>query len=35
MQVGTPFLERVQYKLQERAKATMSHRPELEHYFDE
>jgi|HubBroStandDraft_3_1064219.scaffolds.fasta_scaffold2200961_1 hypothetical protein len=29
------FLERVQGKLQERARATMDRRLELEHYFDE
>ena len=35
VQVGTPFLERVQGKLQERARAIMDCRLELEHYFDE
>jgi hypothetical protein len=35
VQVGTPFLERVQGKLQERARAIMNRRLELEHYFDE
>jgi hypothetical protein len=35
VQVGTPFLERIQGKLQERARAIIDHRPELEHYFDE
>jgi hypothetical protein len=35
VQVGTPFLERVQRKLQERARAIMNRRLELEHYFDE
>jgi hypothetical protein len=35
VQVGTPFLERVQGKLQERARAIMNRRLEREHYFDE
>ena len=35
VQVGTPFLERVQAKLQERARAIIERRPELEHYFDD
>jgi hypothetical protein len=35
VQVGTPFLERVQGKLQERARAIIDRRPELEHYFDD
>ena len=35
VQVGTPFLERVHGKLQERARAIMDRRLELEHYFDE
>ena len=35
VRVGTPFLERVQGKLQERARAIMNRRLELEHYFDE
>ncbi len=35
VQVGTPFLERVQGKLQERARAIVDRRPELEHYFDD
>jgi hypothetical protein len=34
-QVGTPFLERVQGKLQERARAIIERRPDLEHYFDD
>jgi hypothetical protein len=34
-QVVTPFLERVQGKLQERARAIVNRRLELEHYFDE
>jgi hypothetical protein len=35
VQVGTPFLERVQGKLQERARALIERRPELGHYFDD
>jgi hypothetical protein len=35
VQVGTPFLERVQGKLQERARAIIERRPELERYFDD
>ena len=35
VQVGTPFLERIQGKLQERARAIIERRPELEHYFDD
>ena len=35
VQVGTPFLERTQGKLQERAGAIIERRPELEHYFDD
>ena len=35
LQVGTPFLERVQGKLQGRARAIMNRRLELEHYFDQ
>ncbi len=35
VQVGTPFLERVQGKLQERARAIIDRRPELERYFEE
>jgi hypothetical protein len=34
VQVGTPFLERVQGKLQERARAMIERRPELDRYFD-
>jgi hypothetical protein len=34
VQVGTPFLERTQAKLQERARAIIGRRPELERYFD-
>jgi hypothetical protein len=32
--VGTPFLERTQDKLQERARAIIQRRPELADYFD-
>ena len=32
---GTPFLERIQGKLQERARAIIERRPDLEHYFDD
>jgi hypothetical protein len=35
VQVRTPFLERVQGKLQERAHAIIERRPELAHYFDD
>jgi hypothetical protein len=35
IQVGTPFLERVQGKLQERARAIIERRPDLEHFFDD
>jgi hypothetical protein len=35
VQVGTPFLERVQGKLQERACAIVERHPELQHYFDD
>jgi hypothetical protein len=35
VQVGTPFLERTQGKLQERAGAIIERRPELEGYFDD
>lgn len=34
VEVGTPFLERTQGKLQERAGAIIEGRPELEGYFD-
>jgi hypothetical protein len=34
VEVGTPFLERTQGKLQERARAMIEHRPELDRYFD-
>jgi hypothetical protein len=35
VEVGAPFLERTQGKLQERARAIIRRRPELEHYFDD
>ena len=35
VQVGTPFLERIQGKLQERARAIIERRPDLEHYSDD
>jgi hypothetical protein len=35
VEVGTPFLERVQTKLQERARAMIERRPDLEHLFDD
>jgi len=35
VQVGTPFLERTQGKLQELAGAIIERRPELEGYFDD
>jgi hypothetical protein len=35
VQTGTPFLERVQGKLEERARAIIERRPDLEHLFDE
>jgi hypothetical protein len=35
VQVGTPFLERIQANLQERARAVIERRPDLEHLFDE
>jgi hypothetical protein len=34
VEVGTPFLERVRGKLQERARAMIERRPDLEHLFD-
>jgi hypothetical protein len=34
VQVGTPFLERTHAKLQERRRAMIEHRPELDRYFD-
>jgi hypothetical protein len=35
VQGGTPFLERIQANLQERARAIIERRPDLEHLFDE
>ena len=35
VEVGTPFLERTQGKLQERARAMIERRPELGGYFDD
>jgi hypothetical protein len=35
VEVGTPFLERTQGKLQERARAIIERRPELEGYFED
>jgi hypothetical protein len=35
VEVGAPFLERTQDKLQERARAITERRPELEHHFDD
>jgi hypothetical protein len=34
VEVATPFLERTQGKLQERARAMIERRPELDRYFD-
>ena len=34
VQARTPFLERIEGKLQERARAIMDRRLELEHHFD-
>jgi hypothetical protein len=33
--VGTPFLARIQANLQERARAIIERRPDLEHLFDD
>lgn len=33
VEVGTPFLERVNTKLQERARAIIERRPDLERFF--
>jgi hypothetical protein len=33
VEVGTPFLERIQGNLQERARAIIERRPDLEHFF--
>ena len=35
VEVDAPFLERTRDKLEERARAIMERRPELEHYFDD
>jgi hypothetical protein len=35
VEVGTPFLERVNGKLQERARAIIERRPDLERFFDD
>jgi outer membrane protein TolC len=35
VEVGTPFLERIQGNLQERARAIIERRPDLEHLFDD
>jgi hypothetical protein len=35
VEVGAPFLERTQDKLQERARALIERRPELAYYFDD
>ena len=35
VEAGTPFLERVRGKLQERARAIVERRPDLEHLFDD
>jgi hypothetical protein len=35
VEVGTPFLERVQGKLQERARAILERRPDLQYLFDD
>jgi hypothetical protein len=34
VRVGTPFLERIEANLQERARAIIERRPDLEHLFD-
>jgi hypothetical protein len=34
VQVGTPFLDRIHANLQERARAIIERRPDLEHLFD-
>jgi hypothetical protein len=34
VRAGTPFLDRVQANLQERARAIIERRPDLEHIFD-
>jgi hypothetical protein len=35
VEVGVPFLERIQGKLQERARAIIERRPDLERLFDD
>jgi outer membrane protein TolC len=35
VKVGTPFLERIEANLQERARAIIERRPDLEHLFDD
>jgi hypothetical protein len=35
VQLGSPFLERIQANLQERARAIIERRPDLEHLFEE
>jgi hypothetical protein len=35
VQVGTPFLERINGTLQERARAIIERRPDPEHLFDD
>jgi hypothetical protein len=35
VEVGTPFLERINGKLQERARAIIERRPDLERFFDD
>jgi hypothetical protein len=35
VEVGAPFLERTQDKLQDRARALIEHRPELAFFFDD
>jgi hypothetical protein len=34
VQVGTPFLDRIQVNLLERARAIIERRPDLEHLFN-
>jgi hypothetical protein len=34
VEVGTPFLDRTQGKLQDRTRAIIERRPELDRYFD-
>jgi hypothetical protein len=34
VEVGTPFLERINGKLQERARAIIERRPDLERFFE-